>query len=98
MNGTEIDAQSCHTKSYNRTIFQSNCIPKRVELQHCHGRCNSFYLPGNEGYQDTLTYCTRCIPSKSHWRTVKLVCKSKTGKRQKKFKVEVIDSCACSPC
>lgn len=97
-NATERNSHSCSARPYTRKVFYKGCIPKIIKSKYCFGQCNSTHLPGNYGYQDTITWCERCMPNKSHWKIVRLYCPFFTKKKYKRFIVEIIRSCQCNSC
>lgn len=97
---------TCRIVPYTMVITHKNCHPKKVEVNSCYGHCNSIFLPGDKGYQNTLSVCTKCKPKTFHWKIVKLRCsflihkgrKQHRRRRRKKFEVQIYDSCHCTEC
>lgn len=91
MNSRGLIAEACRASSYNHTIQSRGCIPKTIQLKHCSGRCNSFYVPTERG---EFRFCSHCLPKKSKFAAVILSCPGRaTGFKVKP--VRMIESCAC---
>ena len=91
MNSERLVAESCRASFYNQTIHSKGCISKTVQVKHCNGKCNSFYVPmGNSAFR----FCSNCLPEKSKILVITLICPA-TLVGFKMVAIRNIESCAC---
>ena len=91
MRSKSLVAEYCKTLSYNRTIRSEGCMPKTIQMKHCTGRCNSFFVPlGHRSFR----FCSHCLPIKSKATSITLECPGAPKKVQIK-PLWIIEKCAC---
>ena len=91
MKSEGLIVETCKASFYKRKIHSEGCISKTIQVKHCAGKCNSFYVPvGDREFR----FCSHCLPNISRSIVISLRCPGKSV-QFKLIPMRVIESCAC---
>lgn len=95
---TNVTAQSCVSQQRVTSITVDGCIPRRVVMSRCEGRCSSYVRPSPDNTGLLERHCMCCEEDDSKMVSTAVMCRYPPHWRRLRIQIPMPKSCRCRPC